>query len=760
MTFREELDICQEIDCPSGTIETVTNRFHVFQPEALRMIKAGAAYDEGLTGEGVRIGIEDDTINILLSEFEDRVDVSGPARLTYLYPDGGDFLSDARRCHRLSVAGRRAAKCSVYDYDPDGEQTRAERVAALARAGVLRQGDTVFLHTVGADVYDSSEAPFVYQVVAMPAPDRGHGTMVASTAAGRDFGVAPGATVVPLALPLGLDGDLYREQSVRGVTEVLLEEQAIDFATATPAEWRELDDLLADAQREYYTTLDVINQSYGPTDHPWFGYFGGIGRLEVDVQIKQLLPEWWGAWTQSERRADERTIVVRAAGNEGELLPSPQAAYPALFPEMRGHHLTVIAVDPMTREKAEYSNDCGGLPDNWNRYRSGRHYCLAAPGTVNAVDFDGMVSQRSHEVDGTSFAAPVVSGAIALLMEHFRTGRGGLGNTAIARRVVDTADNSGIYAENFVYGAGLLDLEAALRPVGVTLTGTRALSAPASRTVLVVPPSMGNLGARFAAEGVEVASLDTLGGPFWDSPSRYLRRAVRGILPLPSFRDRGGTTPDTLRLGFTPGTFAASVGTDGLHLLAGVGRVGVESTKDDGWTWGVLGDAVSWQGGQASGGFGNETGALTLWAGRTFETEIGGGWWANGAATVAFGQPMLDRDAMLSISGHVLSAWNIGVERAVDDSGKWWRVALSQPLRAETGHATLRYLQGLEDDQPAYASARAGLAPHGRELRLSLSHERALLGGQASMGLAHAWDAGHNDSRSDTMVGFAWRVRW
>ena len=761
LTFRQDLGICQEVECPNGWIETQTNRFHVFQPEALRMIKAGAAYDEGLTGEGVRIGIEDDTINILLSEFEDRVDVSGPARLTYLYPDGGDYLSDARRCHRLSVAGRRVAQCAVYDYDADSGQTRAERVAELARAGVLRYGDTVFLHTAGLSVYDSSEAPFVYQVVAMPDPARGHGTMVASTAAGRDFGVAPGATVVPLALPLGRDdGALYREQSVRGITEVAVEKGLIDFSTATLADWRELDDLLAEAQREYYATLDIINKSYGPTDHPWLGYLGGIGSLEDDIQIRQWFPKWWGAWTQSARKADERTIVVRAAGNEGELWPSPQAAYPALFPEMRGHHLTVIALDPMTREKASYSNGCGGLPDDWNRYRSGRHYCLAAPGTVNAVDFDGTVSRRSHEVNGTSFAAPVVSGAIALLMEHFRTGRGGLGNTAVARRVVDTADNSGLYAESFVYGAGLLDLETALRPVGVTLTGTSALSAPARTTVLVVPASLGNLGARFVAEGVEVARLDTLGGPFWDSPSRYLRHGVERASPLPSFRDRGGTAPDTLRLGFTPGTFAAPVGLNGLHLLAGAGRVGLESANDDGWTWGVLGDAVSWQGGQASGGFGSETGALTLWAGRTFETEMGDGWRVNGAATVAFGQPMLDRDAMLSIGGHMLSAWDVGAERGGGEGGPWWRVALSQPLRAETGHATLRYLQGLEDDQPAYATARAGLAPNGRELRLSLSHERALLGGLASMRLAHAWDAGHDDSRSATLVGFAWRVRW
>ena len=270
LTFRQEIGWCEEVDCSNGVIETVTNRFHVFQPEALRMINAGAAYDQGLTGEGVRIGIEDDTVNVLLPEFEDRVDVSGPARLTYLYPDGGDYTSDARRCHRMSVSARRRAKCAVYAYDPDRGQTHVERVAELARAGVLRAGGTVFLRTAGVNVYDASEAWAAYTVVAMPGPARSHGTTVASTAAGRDFGVAPGATIVPLALPLGRDGGRYREQSVRGMTEVIVEQGGTNLATllqvanAGDPTLRKIDNLLAEAQRKYYEALDVINQSYGP----------------------------------------------------------------------------------------------------------------------------------------------------------------------------------------------------------------------------------------------------------------------------------------------------------------------------------------------------------------------------------------------------------------------------------------------------------------------------------------------------------------
>ena len=46
------------------------------------------------------------------------------------------------------------------------------------------------------------------------------------------------------------------------------------------------------------------------------------------------------------------------------------------------------------------------VPNDWSRFRWGRHYCLAAPGTVNAVDYDGAVSERSHEIDRHLFRRP------------------------------------------------------------------------------------------------------------------------------------------------------------------------------------------------------------------------------------------------------------------------------------------------------------------------------------------------------------------
>ena len=90
----------------------------------------------------------------------------------------------------------------------------------------------------------------------------------------------------------------------------------------------------------------------------------------------------------------------------------------------------------------------------------------------------------------------MVSGAVALLMEHFR---GQLGNNEIALRIVNTADNNDYssdsrpdYSDSDKYGAGLLDLKSATEPVGNSLTGTQSRQASVASTRLTVPAAYGN----------------------------------------------------------------------------------------------------------------------------------------------------------------------------------------------------------------------------------------------------------------------------
>jgi hypothetical protein len=61
-------------------------------------------------------------------------------------------------------------------------------------------------------------------------------------------------------------------------------------------------------------------------------------------------------------------------------------------------------------------------------------------------------------MSGTSQAAPVVSGSIALLKGYYHW----LSAQNIAYLLLETADNSGAYANEAIYGQGVLDLEAAV----------------------------------------------------------------------------------------------------------------------------------------------------------------------------------------------------------------------------------------------------------------------------------------------------------
>ena len=65
---------------------------------------------------------------------------------------------------------------------------------------------------------------------------------------------------------------------------------------------------------------------------------------------------------------------------------------------------------------------------------------------------------------GTSIAAPQVSGALAALKSMFPNP----GFQDVRDRILFTADRTGIYADPSIYGQGLLDLDTASRPVGGT----------------------------------------------------------------------------------------------------------------------------------------------------------------------------------------------------------------------------------------------------------------------------------------------------
>lgn len=727
-----------------------TARFTTHQPNVLERIGSHHAYARGLTGRGVRIGIDDTIVDYTqTAEFGSRVrlrDADG-ATLSYLRPFGDEPSSDVRTCLRLRT-------CRGYRADSQGDDEARNRwVRQIVRQdGWPTRDDSVFV----LDEHYSEGNPFErllrWSEVPTPYGQQGsHGTAVASVAAGRNLGVAPGATIIPIAQNLSDD---QRENAFAS--------SALRYAISRlpAAERRALDNALASQQRTLWSKFDIVNRSYGRAQ-----FDPEVEARNIGSELRwyrRYLPNYLRAGLQADRPDAEKSILVYAAGNDGEPYSGLGADYPFYIPELRGHSLSVVATNPRTGVIADYSNRCGAVPRDWNAARYGPHFCLAAPGTARALLPNPNSPGRGSvaEVRGTSFAAPVVSGSLALLMEHFRGTRG---NTAIVKRMLDTADRSGRYGDLETYGAGHLDLEAALSPVGTLNAGQSARAL--NRTALQTPAAFGAIARR--AVSVELAAFDEQEFPFWLPLSALISERSSGRSPIPRFAntERAATAPaHGLEI---LGMHWMQVGGDGSgrpsdetkqQWAMGFGPTSASIARlppDDGWGYGLSFDDGGHLGTRTSGAFDTDLRSGTIWVSRAFTRDLGDGWRLDATGTLAYSQPQYGKDAMFRASPSLLSAMSVRV------GTKTTGVTLEQPLRAESGSGTFRLENGrLENGRRLYDTYRVPLRPDGRELRMTFRHEREALGGNIAIEAGGAIDAGHVEGEPEFSAGFAYRMTW
>ena len=281
---------------------------------------------------------------------------------------------------------------------------------------------------------------------------------MASIAAGAQVGnpnaphgVAWGADLAVWAIPLGDPDDVYDPITLEELAEV--DEGFPDIFKPVFA-WRDEGN-----------QLDILNLS--------FGYEGLINQYEEEdlrANFSQTIA------TLAQAGADEKTILVWAAGNQngdrcgfgvpncvdGRIEAVSVGILPGLLAymeELQGHSVAVVALQPDGGAIADFSNRCGIAAD----------HCIAAPGDEVTFAYfgpdEGEDGVRGYGVaGGTSFAAPMVSGGLAIMKQLFRDQ---LANEELVSRLFLTADSTGIYADRDVYGNGRMDLGAATSPVGV-----------------------------------------------------------------------------------------------------------------------------------------------------------------------------------------------------------------------------------------------------------------------------------------------------
>ena len=703
------------------------------------------AYARGLSGRGVRIGIDDFGVDILHPQFAGRVQRAGSfltRKIPYDY--GPDDLEEA-----FNACWDEAAGCRVFEIDAGGDRALIEHYAHRIIELWGRFPDeyhTWFIRDLSRDADGWHAIPGLYAHDGIRRSyfdwSPRHGTAVASVAAGWNFGIAPGATIVPL----------YQDE--------------IGYLYFHGYGYRTGDDASASrAYQDFLSHFDIVTQTYSST--------GDLPYLDEDW-YKRHWPAFWAAFTQ--RDAPEKTIQVWSAGNLSRDRPNPEPSLPAREPAVRGHYLAVAAAGQ--GQIAYYSNRCGPLPDDWNPepQAHGRHYCLTAPGNVRATLPE---VNRYQRLEGTSYAASLVTGGIALVMERFR---GQLSNREVALRVVNTANNRGRYSDSRIYGAGLLDLDAATAPVGAVSTGTATMQAAIAATRLQTPAAWGDLGQRL--QGLEIAGFDSWNAPFWQPAASLFATvpAPQAILPVPGwdegfeqrallshlrwFGASGAGREDGLRMtlwgdnvhaagfrgDFSGSGFAAE--TD-YHAFGFSGEV-MERLR-----LGVIVETQTNQGARPAGAFGAAANSKLVWLAREHAWPLS---FASGAALrldylLAAGQPDYARGAMFNATGSLYSAASLALEHR--GAATRTRLSLGQPLRAESGRGTLRYAVGRDRaGNWRYEEARFALRPETRELRFQLRHDRPLFKGQLAVELSYAHNADHVPGQHRAQAGLGYRLSW
>ena len=421
--------------------------------------------------------------------------------------------------------------------------------------------------------------------------DKDHGTAVASVIAARRDQTFPSS--IPSSKVAELS-NLDFHGIAWGIDS--LEMRAVPLGRADPnqnyvgtvvANVDDRVDWLAQQFSALTTSPDFVNMSFsvrGLVENYLNETFGSL----YDPAIQTL----------AQGTSNGRTILVIAAGNHhGDKCESPEpncvggrlkatspalyAGLPVLETSLQSHVVAVVATDSQGRI-ASFSNRCG-IAAKW---------CLAAPGRgIRVATFEegtqpGTVFRGYDTWNGTSFAAPFVTGGLAVMKHWFRSQ---MANEELLTRLYETArvtpdrvpsggacpahlDLDGDLSDcelSSTFGRGLMDLDAATAPVGImslALGNRVAGGGPSAQSSQVSPGHAMGDGMLRSLAGQQIALFDSLNAPFWIDAGRFVQE------PAPAGLATRLSRWLVLREGLDGGT--PVFGEDGTALAEGAGPAG------------------------------------------------------------------------------------------------------------------------------------------------------------------------------------------
>lgn len=243
------------------------------------------------------------------------------------------------------------------------------------------------------------------------------------------------------------------------------------------------------------------------------------------------------------RAATAGAVVVVAAGNDGDSTDAtvdPNNPDPfATGVRQSGAGNVIIAGSVDSGNLFSTFSNRAGSEANWFLSARGERVCCVYDNGVLKITTDASGQRFQYVFSGTSFAAPQIAGAAALLIQAFPN----LTATQVVDLLLRTARDVGATGTDTTYGRGILDLNAAFAPQGTTSLAGTAIAVPAGDTTGVTSSPMGDAGRRTTslqtivldryqrayglnlAAGLQSAQLQPRLGPALESNSRNLSLA-------------------------------------------------------------------------------------------------------------------------------------------------------------------------------------------------------------------------------------------
>ena len=562
----------------------------------------------------------------------------------------------------------------------------------------------------------------------------------------------------------------------------------------------------------------IVNMSFGVSD-----FF--VENFLTDADRPGIMRQWGQSINyMAQRGVSDPTIFVRSAGNDNgapcdltdremencvmdtrddfdpndpdneygtnqgmfdATSPSPDAALMVFDEDLQRNMVVVVSIGE-DWQISDFSNRCGVAAD----------WCIAAPGvSVTAADstLDGDTQRVVSSYGGTSFAAPMVSGGLALMRHYFR---GNLSNPQLLERLFATAVKSGSYADREIYGQGLMDIRSAMRPEGTPLLPGSALGSSvasangATRTGAGLASTRIHLGAAFgdglsrSLRGHEVAAFDALGAPFWYNLSGFINLRERDgdgwRQPWLQTLRRADAPSSLLTLGFTPDSgpgftanrmaaavgdweFAAFTTANPNHRRQWQPQQGAmltwrpeaDAARGYGIRLGLLNEPATLLGSRSSDGFGRLSSRSAV-LGLEWRSEWLG-WRIKADTEWGFVDGLAHGGLLSDLSGVATSAATLRGSRRLGHRSQF-ALALSQPPRIESGHLRLHIPVGrTPEGQVLMQRLNASLAPSKRQVDVMAQWQRAgLWGGEFRLGALYTQNPGHLPTPSEAGFLVGW----